>query len=315
MKNNEEIGRKILNILHGNSEVISVNIVGSYSENKDLSKVGDIDVVVICKKLNKKIIKKLINQTSKIKIKNLKKKIIINSSFGPVKINGTDILPIHLMIYDINSHIEHVTSSPFTCYDWERTKWFKGKSLQSIYPVRKLQLSDFFISRRNSREYLKDLEKNQISVRNYVFKNKKVLLEKKFYPIDKRNRGEFVYHIINFLVINLFKFIKNKNIKISKNEFKELFIKITNNNKNLYNQFLILKSHKEKKIQFYNKNIITLAKNFIIFYNKFLNILKKNFTLINFIRHEKTRLNKKNFFLGTRSDPEIIDNYTKKKEI
>ena len=313
MKNNEEIGRKILNILYNNNEVISVNIVGSYSENKNLSKVGDIDVVVICKKLNKKIIKKLINQTSRIKIKNLEKKIIINSSFGPVKINGDNILPIHLMVYDVNSHIEHVTSSPFTCYDWERTKWFKGKSLQKIYPVGKLQLSDFFISRRNSREYLKDLEKNKISVRNYVFKNKKVLLKKKLYKIDKRNRGEFVYHIINFLVINLYKFTKNKNIKISKDEFKKLFIKITKNNKNLYNQFLILRSNKEKKIQFYNKNIIILAKNFITFYNKFLDELKKKYPLINFVRHKKTKLNKEGVFLGIRLDPEIIDNYTKKK--
>ena len=56
-----------------------------------------------------------------------------------------------------------------------------------------------------------------------------------------------MYHIINFLIINLYKFIKNKNIKISKNEFKRLFIEITKNNKDLYNQFLILESNKKKK--------------------------------------------------------------------
>ena len=76
MKNNEEIGRKILNILYNNNEVISVNIVGSYSENKNLNKVGDIDVVVICKKLNKKVIKKLINQTSNMF--RIKRKITFN---------------------------------------------------------------------------------------------------------------------------------------------------------------------------------------------------------------------------------------------
>ena len=42
--------------------------------------------------------------------------------------------------------------------------------------------------------------------------------------------------------------------------------------------------------------------------------MKKKYLLINFVRHEKTKLNKEGVFLGTRSDPEIIDNYTKKKK-
>ena len=74
MKNNNDIGKKILINLFKNNEVISASIVGSYSENKRVDKVGDIDVVVICKKLSKKIIKKLIKRLYSIQKKILKKK-------------------------------------------------------------------------------------------------------------------------------------------------------------------------------------------------------------------------------------------------
>ena len=107
------------------------------------------------------------------------------------------------MIYDINSHIDHVTSSPFTCYDWERSNWFKGIHLKNIYPVTNLQLRDFFNSRRSATEYLSDLSQNRISIREHKYKKNKVIFKKKFIKIDPRNRGEFVYHIIYFLVLNL----------------------------------------------------------------------------------------------------------------
>ena len=45
-----------------------------------------------------------------------------------------------------------------------------------------------------------------------------------------------------------------------------------------------------------------------------MNNLKKKYPPINFVRHEKTNLNKEGAFLGIRSDPDIIHNYTKKKK-
>ena len=107
------LGNKILQNIFKNKEVISASIVGSYTEKKNLNKIGDIDVVVICKKLTKNLIKKLIKDVNKINNYNFKKKIVVNYSFGPLKISSEEFLPVHLMIYDINSHIEHVTSSPF----------------------------------------------------------------------------------------------------------------------------------------------------------------------------------------------------------
>ena len=81
-----KIGNKILNKLIKNKEIISANIVGSYIEKKDLDKIGDIDVVVVCKKLSKKIIEKLIYDIKNINIKGLNKEFLVNSTFGPLKL-------------------------------------------------------------------------------------------------------------------------------------------------------------------------------------------------------------------------------------
>ena len=151
------------------------------------------------------------------------------------------------MIYDVNSHKDHVIKSPFTCYDWERSNIFRGRRLKNIFSVKNLKLNDFFNARRNSWEYLNDLKKNQISTRQYYFEKGKVLVKKKLVKIDQRNRGEFVYHVINFLIINLYKFLKNKNIKVSGKSFDNFFLKITKNDKSLLNKFKSIKVDKIKK--------------------------------------------------------------------
>ena len=309
------IGKLLLNKVFIKKEIISATIVGSYTENKDLEKIGDIDLVVICKKITKKLIIKLSSNIEKLKIKNLKKKIIVNSTFGPVKINSKNILAVHLMIYDINSHINHVTNSPFTCYDWERSKFYKGIKLKKIYPVNNLQLRDFFNARRSSKEYLKELLNNKISVRKYIFLKKKISLKKKYIKIDPRNRGEFVYHIIKFLTINLYKFLNNKNIKPTDKNFDKFILKITENNKNILKQYKNLKKNKERKKLVYDPNIIDLGKKFIKNYIIFLDKIKNNLIEYNFVRHAKTKKNIKNIFLGSGSNPDIIKSKKKIKKL
>ena len=55
MKN--ENWETIINELIKEKDVISASIVGSYTQNKNIEKIGDLDIVVICKKLTKKIFK------------------------------------------------------------------------------------------------------------------------------------------------------------------------------------------------------------------------------------------------------------------
>ena len=77
------------------------------------------------------------------------------------------------MIYDIKSHIEHVIASPFTCYDWERSKYYKGIPLKKIYPVNRLQLRDFFSVRRSSNEYMNDLKKIELVLEELFLEKEK----------------------------------------------------------------------------------------------------------------------------------------------
>ena len=42
--------------------------------------------------------------------------------------------------------------------------------------------------------------------REYVFKNKKNKLVKKYFKIDELNKRDFIYHIIKFLLINFIKY-------------------------------------------------------------------------------------------------------------
>ena len=230
---NKKIAYKIIRELYKDKNSLSVTLTGSYSEHFNLNKAGDIDIIVICKNLNKIYFQKCIN-----KIKNLKKKIfnnnqelLINSTFGPIKFYKKNSIVFHLMIYDLKSHIEHTIKSPFTCYDWERSNIYIGKSLRELSPVFNLQLRDFREARRSTQEYLNDILKNKISYREYQFKNRKVNLRKKYFLINKINRRDFIYHTIKFLLINYIKFEKYKNVKISNKEIENKFLEITKNKK------------------------------------------------------------------------------------
>ena len=63
---NKKIAFKILNSLNKNKNSLSVTLTGSYSEHFDPLKAGDIDIIIICKKLNKKFFNECISIIKKI---------------------------------------------------------------------------------------------------------------------------------------------------------------------------------------------------------------------------------------------------------
>ena len=305
---NKKIAFKILKSLKRNKNSLSVTLVGSFSENFNLQKAGDIDIVIVCKKLNKNYFNECITN-----IKKLKKKyfynydLIINTTFGPIKFYKKNTIVFHLMIYDLASHIDHTLKSPFTCYDWERSKAYVGKSLKELSPVFNLQLRDFYEARRSVNEYIKDLDKNRISYRKYNFKNKKVKIIKKFFTIDDLNKRDFIFHIIKFIIVNYVKYENKKNIKISKKQIERKFLDIhkCKNDLNEFNKLISQKKNKKDKSILGAKK---LAKNFLTKFNKYLE--KKNNNKVYFSRHKKTPLNK-NIFLGQKLNPNIIDKKNK----
>jgi hypothetical protein len=191
----------IIKSLENFDEIISVSIPGSFEKKVDISIISDIDVVIIVKKLNKNlfnnIIKKFHVQGCQISLDDYS--VIVNSTFGPLKFNDKKTVVFHVMIYDINGHREHVIKSPFTCYDWEKSKPIIGKSLSDIYTALPLQLNDLVSSRRSLTSYIDDIEKENISYRKYLFKGNDVLIEKLNYKMDDRMKMEYIFHTIKFI--------------------------------------------------------------------------------------------------------------------
>ena len=208
------------------------------------------------------------------------------------------------MIYDLDLHINHTIKSPFTCYDWERSKVYLGKSLKELSPVYNLQFRDFSNARRNTQEYFQDLSKNRISYREYNFKNKKVKLVKKYFIIDKLNQRDFIYHIIKFLIINYIKYEIQKNIKVSQKNINRKFLEIVRNKSDLA-QFNKLKLLKENKKNQSTKDTKNLGIRFLKKFDKYIK-KKESYNKVYFSRHKKTKLNKK-IFLGQKLNPNIKD--------
>ena len=304
LKKNKLLAKYLLNKIYDVDKTISATITGSFSEKFDFSKSGDIDFVIICDVLTelyfKKCIKVIKKYSKKILLASKKKKLLINTTFGPIKYNSKEIQVIHLMIYDKKSHTEHTINSPFTCYDWERSDLFVGKKLNNIAPVLKLQFMDFFNSRRGINDYLKDLSNSYITYREYHFKNNKIKLKLKKFVIDSLNRKQFIYHIIKNLIINYSKLETNSNVIISEKKLEKIFFEITNEKK-LLEIFKTLKKNKNNENFLNEINLIILAKKFIFKFNQFIEKKYKYKVNLFFLRHLETNI-KKDVFLGQKNN-------------
>ena len=295
------------------NNVISVTIVGSFVDRNDLSGISDIDTIVITNSLNKELFDACLNAVEDI---NLKKcgldnyTLKINPTFGPLKFDKPDLAIMHLMIYDINSHKRHVIASPFTCYDWERSKTKIGLSLKEIFPVGVLQFRDFMEVRRSLENYIDDLDSNVISYREYNFKSDEISEIKKKKPLDNRHCGEYSYHIIRNLVINYLKLCNNKNNSYSLNDVKKEIERIFSEKSDLYKKkFDMIATIKGKRETSFPENTIKWTKNFIIEFQQSIKEEWSNAIPINFVRHYQTKLNN-GTFLGQGRNPGIDKSIT-----
>ena len=305
----KKIKLEIFNKISEIDEIISITIVGSFIDKNDLSGISDIDIIVICKSLNKKKFNIIIDSFKKLDIKkcgldnyNLK----INSTFGPLKFDRPNTAVLHLMIYDIKGHQNHVINSPFTCYDWERSKDFVGLHLKQVFPVGRIQFRDFKEARRSTENYLTDLKNNTISFREYESIDHKFKQVKKNMPMDPKHKGEFAYHIVKNLVSNYIKFHSNKNQLISKSKIRTFLLNSFNEERGQYHleKFMLISKIKENKEDDFPDDTTDWAEEFIKdFKTTFLNKWKKAIQ-ISFFRHFKTPYNDGSY-LGQGRNPSI----------
>tara|TARA_B100000787_G_C16196911_1_gene301594 strand:+ start:1942 stop:3390 length:1449 start_codon:yes stop_codon:yes gene_type:complete len=310
----KEIRAKIINNitrqLIKKKQIVSLTFVGSFVDKSDFKKINDIDLIVVVKKLNQNIFNECIKEVYKVDPKKFnigREKLKINSSFGPLKFNFNDNeIVIHLMIYDIEGHENHVKSSPFTVYDWERSNYSKKKKLKDIYPTGTLQLRDFVESRRGIQNYLRDLLNEKISYREYGFDKNKYFIKTLNQKLINRDKFEYIYHIVKNLILNYIKFYKQKNelikFNINNREIKKhLGYVFFNRHIKKINTLIEYKNSKKIKLNsYFDKWILSFVKDF----QKIIDLNFENSKKITFIRHAKTKLNN-GTFLGQSLNPSI----------
>lgn len=291
--------------------LISSTIVGSLIDKKGLEGISDVDLVIILDNLSKNRFETTFDAFNSLKVdikKNTGLDLFINSSLGPLKFNKTNTIVLHLMMYDVRSHIEHCIKSPFTCLDWQRSKVYTGKSLPNIFPINTLQPRYFFNSRRGIEDYLKDLRAGTVSYREYNFYNG-VSERVKFKQMSNKDRFEFSFHIFKFCMLNFLKLYYQKNIYFQFNEISERYLSIFSLNKQNYIDYLkkILNYKATNNFPSWSKEDDKIVSNFLgDFEKQFNNYFKDKAISVCFVRHQKTKDNLENFFFGKNLDSDII---------
>jgi len=194
--------------------VQSVTLAGSFAAGVGLEGIADLDTIVVVDSLDEARFNELqdafrdeIEPIVSDRLFTLR----INPTLGPLKFNEPRTAVLHLMVYTTEGHREHVVKSPFTCLDWQRSPLWHKSDLKSIYPVFGLQPHHFISARRGARDYLGDLAEDAVSYRALEFHRDGVreVVHKK--PMNTRDRHEFAYHVMRFLMQNFLKLVTREN--------------------------------------------------------------------------------------------------------
>lgn len=301
------ISEKLFEALGSVVGVQSISLVGSFCDKQDLSVISDIDTIVVCDNLTEEIFESCIDSVSCLSGSELgfpDREIFVNSSFGPLKFDKPNLIVIHLMIYDTAGHREHVLKSPFTCYDWERSNLFHGKSLREVYPVLRLQPNHFTHARRGLDDYLEDISKGVISYRRYAFDSGVPQEVLDFHSLDSKHKGEYAYHIVKNLVSNYFKMLLGENIVFDQ---KELIF----NWENFLPESVYFIPFYQKLEELKLNRASNYPEDTLLRVSGFLKCFEDSFARhwnsglkIKFFRHGKTKLNDGSF-LGQGRNPEL----------
>jgi pentose-5-phosphate-3-epimerase/putative flippase GtrA/broad specificity phosphatase PhoE len=306
------IKKSVRNIIENTGFVVSGTLVGSFAKKPGLEGISDVDIIVIIDELTKQKFEMLVQKfrsLEKIIRTDYDYDLIINTTFGPLKFNKEKTVVLHLMIYDVNGHIEHCKKSPFTCLDWQNSESYIKKPMSSVWKVTALQPNQFFSARRSVNDYLKDLNSGAISYREYEFSDNSAKEVKKSKKMTNKDRFEFSYHIMKFCMLNFLKLHNKENKDYGDDLPAEYFRIFPLNAKEHLKIFRKIREMKDNN-NYYDWNS-SYRQNLSLFLNdfqtQFRNLYEKEATRLVFIRHQKTSMNKPGVFIGQKSNPDIRD--------
>ena len=90
----ENIRQELFQKLGEINGVVSVALIGSFVDKEDLDGISDIDTVVICKSLDKKLFDSCLNSVESIDLNNCglgNYSLKINTAFGPLKFDRPNL--------------------------------------------------------------------------------------------------------------------------------------------------------------------------------------------------------------------------------
>jgi broad specificity phosphatase PhoE len=212
------------------------------------------------------------------------------------------------MIYDVKGHISHIIKSPFTVYDWERSNVYAKLHMTKIMKTPLPQHSQLISSRRSVESYMSDLRQKSITYRKYSFAKENITQIELKKDMQDKDRLEYMYHIMRFLIVNFMKVYKKQNAPFSKELLKEFFETTGMDAAHINFFYKISKRKLEQKETVKKKDILKLQKflhEFIDMHNK---VFFKESKKIIFVRHQETALNKPGIFIGQKTDVGILPN-------
>lgn len=194
--------------------VRSVTIAGSFSQGTGLEGIADVDTIVVVDALDAARFAELQHVFCAELEPVLAGRLYalrINPTLGPLKFNEPRTAVLHLMVYTAEGHREHAVKSPFTCLDWQRSPLWRKADLRSVYPVFGLQPHHFLSARRGAKDYLRDLTEDAVSYRELDFHGGEPREIVRTKPMTTRDRHEFAFHVMRFLMQNFLKLVTRSN--------------------------------------------------------------------------------------------------------
>lgn len=194
--------------------ILSATLTGSFLHGAGLEGISDIDFVVIVDRLHDErmeLLKDSFREALTPLLASNGLALRINPTLGPLKFNDERTAVLHLMLYSRQAHVEHVVQSPFTCLDWQRSGVYFKRSIADVYPVFGLQPHHFASARRSIQDYLRDYRAGVVSYRELACDPRGYREVRREKPMTVRDRHEFAYHILRFLMQNTLKLLLRRN--------------------------------------------------------------------------------------------------------
>ncbi len=215
--------------MDGEDSILSATLAGSFADTGALRTVSDIDLILILNRLDAPLYDRLLKVFDEALAPVMSEagyRLKINPTLGPLKFNDPSTAVLHLMLYSQEAHVDHCVKSPFTCLEWQQSPFVRKRSLSDIYPVFGLQPHHFFGARRSATEYLKDFKAGVISYREIVPSATGYEESARSRPMDNRDRHEFAYHIMKFLMQNFVKLVEREAVSLQGETLLSRFFEI-----------------------------------------------------------------------------------------